>query len=152
MFGKVFSGIFGGLIIAIIGTLLVVVATASDRESDGSTGTIVFFVMWAIGLTIALAASRAGKAWRRLLIIAGLLAFAMPLSSLIFANNEVINAANEGGDYAGAAATGAAIGGGLVTAISGFLGFFLGVIFLVIGLLVGRDQKVIIVKETSNEN
>jgi uncharacterized membrane protein len=99
MFGKVFSGIFGGLIIAIIGTLLVVVATASDRESDGSTGTIVFFVMWAIGLTIALAASRAGKAWRRLLIIAGLLAFAMPLSSLIFASNEVINAANEEGDY-----------------------------------------------------
>ena len=46
-----------------------------------------------------------------------------------------------------AAAAGAALGGGMITAITGFLGFLLGIIFLVIGLLVGRDKEVVIIRE-----
>ena len=57
--------------------------------------------------------------------------------------------AQETGDAAVTA--GAAIGGGLVTLIAGFLGFFLGAIFLVVGLLVGRDKQVIVVKEGSSD-
>jgi hypothetical protein len=75
----------------------------------------------------------------------------MPISSLIFSGAQVADAASQGGEYAGAATAGAALGGGMVTAITGFLGFYLGVIFLVIGLLVGRDKQIVIIKESGSE-
>lgn len=148
MIGKIISGLLGGLIVAILGAMLVTLALASNPESGGLTGAMAFFIFWVVALIIALAAPRAGKAWRRLLITSGLLAFAMPISSLIFAGAQVADAASQGGEYAGAAAAGATLGGGMVTAITGFLGFFLGVIFLVIGLLVGRDKQIVIITES----
>jgi hypothetical protein len=46
-------------------------------------------------------------------------------------------------EYGKAQAAGAAIGGGLVTGVLGFVGFFLGLVFLVLGLLVGRRKEVV---------
>jgi hypothetical protein len=151
MFGKIVSGIVGGLIIAILGAFVVTVALSSDPESGGQTGAVAFFVFWVFGLILALTASRAGKAWRRILVTSAILSFAMPLSSFIFTGSQVAEVATQGGEYAGAAAAGAALGGGLITAISGFLGFFLGVIFLVVGLLTGRDKKIVVIKEGGSE-
>jgi hypothetical protein len=48
--------------------------------------------------------------------------------------------------HTGAQAAGAAIGGGLISGILGFIGFFLVVVLLIIGLLVGRDKQVIYVQ------
>lgn len=151
MFKKIVSGIVGGFILAVLGALLVTLALASNPESGGKTGATAFFIFWAVGLAVALTASRAGKAWRRLLITSAILSFAMPLSSFMFTGSQVTKAVSQGGEYAGAAAAGAALGGGLITAISGFLGFFLGIIFLIIGLLVGKDKQVVIVKEGKEE-
>jgi hypothetical protein len=91
---------------------------------------------WAIALVVTISAPRAGKTWRRLLIISSLLAFAMPILSFIYKGVQVTSSAIQGSEYSSAvAAAGAALGGGMVaTVITGFLGFFLGVIFLVIGL------------------
>lgn len=147
MFGKIVSGVIGGLLIAALGALVVTVALISDPESRGQTGALAFFLFWVFGLVLALTASRAGKAWRRILLTSAILSFAMPLSSFIFTGSQVNEAATRGGEYAGAAAAGAALGGGLIMAISGFLGFFLGVIFLVLGLLTGRDKEIVIIKE-----
>jgi len=146
MFGKIVAGLFGGLIVAIIGAMVVTVALASSPAAS-SVGAIAFFVFWALGIALAVTASRTGKAWRRVLISSGLLSFALPLSSIIFTGSVMTQAAGEGGEFSGAAAAGAAIGGGMITIASGVLGFFLGVIFLVIGLLVGRDREVIIIRE-----
>lgn len=147
MVGKILCGLLGGLLVAILGSFLATLITASNPEAAGQLGAIAFFVFWAIALVLAVTASRAGKSWRRLLLTSSVLSFALPLSSFIFTGQQVTQAAEAGGDYAGAAAAGAMIGGGLITAAAGFLGFFLGVIFLIIGLLVGRDKQVIIVKE-----
>jgi len=151
MFVKIVSGIIGGLIIAILGTLIVTIGLAGDLESVGHTGDVAFLVFWVFGMVLALTASRAGKAWRRILVTSAILSFVMPLSAFIFTAAQVADAVTEGGEYVGAAAAGAAFGGGLITALSGFLGFFLGVIFLVVGLLTGRDKEVVIIREGGSE-
>ncbi len=151
MIGKIISGLVGGLIVAILGSMLVTLASAGPPESDGQTGAMVFLIFWVVALVIALKAPRAGKAWRRLLIISGLLAFAMPISSLIFTGAQIADVASQSGEHVGAAVVGTALGGGIVTAIAGFLGFFVGVILLVTGLLIGRDKQIIIIKESKDE-
>jgi hypothetical protein len=138
---KILAGIIGGLILAILASMVVGIAGASS-PSTGSGGTLVFFIVWAIGIAVGLFAPRAGKAWRRLLILSGLMAFMLPLSGVIYTGSYI--AANT--SQSGAATAGAAIGGTLVSGALGFIGFFLGVIFIVIGLLVGRDKQVIYVQ------
>lgn len=149
MIGKIFAGIIGGFIVAVLGALVVTIASANNSESGGSIGGIAFFVFWAIGIIIAFLAKNAGKAWRRLILLSALLSFSLPLSSFVFSGAAVSQAIVDGGDQAAAAATGAAIGGGIVTAISGFLGFFLGIIFLVIGLIVGREKQIVVIQQQS---
>lgn len=50
MFGKIVSGIVGGLIMAILGAFVVTVALSSDPESGGQTGAVAFFVFWVFWL------------------------------------------------------------------------------------------------------
>lgn len=131
---KLVAAIFGGFLFAFMGMM---VTALSGLASEGGAGGVVFLVAWALGAAIALISPRAGKSWRYLLVCCALLSLAMPLSTLIFAGGSV----SEAGSQGAAAATGAAIGGGLATAMSGFIGFFLAAIFLIIGLLVGRDKS-----------
>ncbi len=145
MFGKIVSGIIGGLILAISGAILVAFALPTVGSALG----IAFPAFWIIGLVLALTASRAAKAWGRIFVTLAILSFAMPLSSLVFTGSMVaeVATATEDEEYTGVATAGTALGGGLITAVSGFFGFFLGVIFLIIGLLIGRNKEVIVVKE-----
>ena len=140
MIGKIISGIIGGLLVAIIGAMVVGLASASAPDPDGQTGAVAFFIFWAIAFVIALTAQRAGKAWRRLLITSGLLAFAIPISSVIFSSNQVANVATQGGEYSDAATAGALLGAGMVTVTAGLLSFFIGSILLISGFLIGRDE------------
>lgn len=142
---KVLAGIIGGLIIAIIGAMVIAVGGASN-PSSGGYGAIAFVVLWVVGIAVAVMAPSAAKAWRRLLITSGVLSFLLPLSAIVFTGSRVAGTLERGGEYAGAAATGAAIGGGLISGFMVILGFFLGAVFLVIGLLVGRDKQVVYVQ------
>ncbi len=143
---KILAGIIGGLIIAIIGAMVIALGGASQASSGGSYGAIAFFALWIVGITIAVMAPSAAKAWRRLLITSAVLSFLLPLSAIVFTGSQVASTMEKGGEYAGAAAAGAAIGGGLVSGFMGILGFFLGAVFLVIGLLVGRDKQVVYIQ------
>lgn len=147
MIGKIISGVIGGFMVAVLGALVVTIAMANEPETGGSNGAVAFFVFWVLGIMISIIAKDAGKAWRHLLLLSALLSFALPLSSFIFSGAAVSQAIVNAGDQVGAAATGAVIGGGLITAVSGFLGFFLGVIFLIVGLLVGRDKQIVVVQQ-----
>ncbi|MBV6753678.1 hypothetical protein KV580_25510 [Pseudomonas chlororaphis] len=138
---KILAGIIGGLIMAILTSLVVSIAGASN-PSSGSAGALVFLVVWAIGIAIGLFAPRVGKAWRRLLLISGVVAFMLPLAGVIFTGSYI--AVNT--SHSGAASAGAAIGGTLVSGALGFVGFFLGVILIIVGFLVGRDKQVIYVQ------
>lgn len=141
---KILAGIVGGLILAILISMVVGIAGAASPETSGSRGAIVFFAAWVVALVIAIYAPSPGKAWRRLLVMSGIAAFMLPLSGIIFTGSHI--ATNLAGAHSGAEKAGAAIGGTLVSGFLGFVGFFLGVIFLVIGLLVGRDKQIVYVQ------
>ena len=147
MIAKIISGILGGFIVAVLGLSVVTIALATDTEYGARTAVITFFIFWIAAIIFAIISPGAIKVWRRLLIASAILSFTLPLASFIFTGTAVTEQIFKGGQYAGASATGAAIGGGLVTVISGFFGFFLGGIFLIIGLLVGREKQVIIVQQ-----
>ena len=137
---KLIAGIAGGLILAILASMVASIMFAAGKSGPG-VGAMTFLVAWAVGIAIALMAPRAGKAWRRLLISSALLSFMLPLSGLIYTGSFMATRTT-----GGAEAAGAAIGGGLVSGFLGFFGFFLGLVFLVIGLLVGRDREVVYVQ------
>lgn len=133
IFWKAIAAIVGGLLFAILASVVVALSGLTSGESAGGA---LFWFSWLGGAVIAFLAPTAGKAWRYLLICCALLALAMPLSSMIFAGNHFVESSAQG---AGAAA-GSAIGGGLAAAMTGVVGFFLAAIFLIIGLLVGKDR------------
>lgn len=138
---KVIAGFAGALILAMLGMLLIGIATASS-SGKGSFGALAFLVFWIVSFVLALSASTAGKAWRRLLISSAVLSFLLPISGLIFTGSHI--AAQT--DTSGAVTAGAAIGGTLLSGALGFLGFFLGIVFLVVSLLVGRHKQVVYVQ------
>lgn len=148
---KFVAGLFGGLILAVLGAFLVTVALAASPETGGTSGAIAFFVVWILGFIIALTALRPAKSWRRLLLASAVLAFLLPISAIIYTGSFMATQVNPEAEYAAAQAAGAAIGGGLVSGVMGFIGFFLGVVFLIIGLLVGRDTKVVYVEKQPNK-
>jgi hypothetical protein len=143
---KVLAGIIGGLILAVLGGILVTVTFAASPEKGGSWGAISFLVIWVVGIAIAIQSASAPKAWRRLLLSSSVLSFLLPLSGLIYTGSFMTKHVDQDAQYAGAQAAGAAIGGGLISGLMGFVGFFLGVVFLIIGLLVGRDKQVVYVQ------
>ncbi len=143
---KVIAGLVGGFILAVLAAFVVTITFAASPEKGGIWGAIGFFVFWIMGFVIALTAKTASKAWRRLLLSSAVLSFLMPLSGIIYTGSFMATHVDANAKYAGAQAAGAAIGGGLVSGILGFVGFFLGVVFLIIGLLVGRDKQVIYVQ------
>lgn len=143
---KIIAGLFGGLILAVLGATLVGITFAASPSAGGIGGAAAFFVLWVAGIVIAVLAKSPSKAWRRLLLTSAVLSFLLPLSGVVYTGSFMATHVNPSDAYSGAAAAGAAIGGGLVSGFLGFVGFFLGLIFLVIGLLVGRDKQIVYVQ------
>lgn len=133
LFWKVVAALAGGLLLAFIASMVVALSGLSD---EGSAVSVVFWVAWLAGAVIALLSHRAARAWRYILVGCAILSLTMPLASMIFAGSQVV----ESGAMGAGAAAGSAIGGGIVTAMSGVVGFFMAAIFLIIGLLVGKDR------------
>jgi hypothetical protein len=145
--GKVFAAVFAGFMFALIGAFVV----ALGAKASGMAA-IILVGLWCVAFAIALTAPSGAKAWRRLLICCAIASFLLPLATVVFTGTHVADVTAAGGEHSGAATAGALIGGGLVTGFMGVLGFFLGAIFLVIGLLVGRDPKVIYVQAPPSPN
>lgn len=153
---KIVAGFFGGLIIAIVGSIIVSLTFRWAPEGMDIVGSATFLlasflIFWVAGIVIALLAKSAAKAWRRLLLTLAILSFLLPLSGVIYTMNFVATQVDSTEEYAAAATAGAVIGGGVVSGFLGFVGFFLGVVFLIIGLLVGRDKEIIYVQAPPRE-
>jgi len=140
---KVLAGLIGGLILAILGTLLVTINLAAVAAKGGNWAAIGFFVFWAAGFVIALMAKSAPKAWRHLLLTSAVFSFLLPLLGIVYTSSYMTAKVEPAGAHAGAQAARAAIGGGLISGSLGFIGLFLGAVLLIIGLLVGRDKQTI---------
>ena len=69
---KIIAGIFGGLLMAIVGMILIILSTT---EFSSSLGITAFFLLWIIGIVVAIKSERAGKAWKRILMTSGIFLF-----------------------------------------------------------------------------
>jgi len=141
--GRLVAGIAGGFILSMIAVNICTVILYDPMVKEPSTATkafsvIIFFVLWAVAIVVAVKAERAAKAWRRILISNACLSFAMPLSAFIMAGKAAHQFETKGHQLEAAAVAGA---GGIMAIVLGVVGLFLGAIFLVVGLLVGRDKK-----------
>lgn len=151
MFGKIVAGILGGATVSSLGLFVFTIAAAANTSegqlTPGGAG-LFFLILMVAALVVALTAPRAAKAWRRLLLMSAILSFAIPLSGLIFTGTAITQATRgENSVESAGAIVGTAIGGGMVTGALALLGLFMGLIFLVVGLSVGRDKQVIVVRE-----
>ena len=78
---NVIVGIVGGILFALLGTTLLVLLAAPHFPIIGPIG---FFVLWVVGIAIALQSPRAGMAWRRLLIASAVGCLLFVFSSLVW--------------------------------------------------------------------
>lgn len=128
MIWKIVAGVVGGFIVAFLASNIVSLVFGSKGAA-----TAALLVSWALAIVVALKSPRGAKAWRWLLVTSAALSFVVPLATLISTTKET---------------EGAAVAGGLIaTGFFGVVFFLLGLAFLVIGLLVGRDKQVIVIKE-----
>ena len=128
MFGKIIAGVIGGFIVAFLASNIVILAFGSEGAS-----VVVLLVSWVVAIVIALKSSRGVKLWRWFLFISAALLFTTPLASFIRTTKETEGLAVAGGLFA--------------TGIFSVVFPLLGIAFLIIGLLVGRDKQVIVIKE-----
>lgn len=126
LFWKIVAGIFGGFVTAFLASNIATLIASKEF------GALVLLLSWAASIYIAIKSQRAARAWRWLLIISGCLCFVLPLATLIFAAQQE---------------SGAEVVGGLVaTGILGVVFFLFGLALLVVGLLIGRNQNVIVIQ------
>ena len=126
---KIFAGIFGGFLVAFLASNIATLASSKE------TGIVVLLMSWAISIYVALKSDRAARAWRWLLIMSGCLCFVLPLATLIFAAKQ--ESSSE------------VVGGLVATGIFGVVFFLFGLALVVIGLLVGRNPRTIIVQNNN---
>lgn len=147
---KVIAGLIGGLLVAILASVVYATSLAAIGPS-AKLGVISFFVLWACGFYVSLKSSSPTLAWRELLLTAAILSFLLPLSGMLYTGSFMATKLNPATDMFGAQTAGAMIGGGIITALLGFAGFFLGMAFLIPGLLLGRNGKEVFSDNSSDE-
>ena len=134
---KIIAGIFGGLLMAIVGMILIILSTT---EFSSSLGITAFFLLWIIGIVVAIKSERAGKAWKRILMTSGIFLFLYPIAGIIYSIGYMFMDAPTAEDQA-YQVVGGFIGGGAITITLAIIGFFLGAIFMIIGIQVGKDKR-----------
>jgi hypothetical protein len=128
---KVVAGIVGGFGFAVLAVVLITTSLAALRPSP-TLGVVSFIALWTTAIYASLRAPAVSAAWKQLLLSSGLLALLLPIAGMIYGGTYLAKL----GSTSVAATAGAAIGGGLVTGVLGFVGFFLGIVLLMAGFLI----------------
>jgi len=132
MFGKIIAGIVMGVIVALLSFLVFGIGSGGG-ERGGSVGGWAALAGFALTLILAIRAERDRYAWGRGMLLAALLCLAMPIASVALTGlvgAQQVGTATTEAAKAGAA-IGTALGGGMLTIFTGFVGFFLALIFLI---------------------
>jgi len=85
MLGKLLAGVLVGFLGATLAYLLFGLVFAQSPHVQSYSGPIPVAVLWIAMVALALTARTAGKAWRYLLVLDGLLAFALPFIAFVAA-------------------------------------------------------------------
>jgi hypothetical protein len=137
MAGRLFAAAMGGFLVALLGSLLLVIAGAGFDPNPAGDGGVAIFVFWVIGGIIALTAKTAAKAWRRILLFSAVLSKLFVVAGFIYA----ITAGSGIGISSPAGPIVTAVGSGIIGVSFAAVGFVLGIILKAIALRIGRDKK-----------
>ena len=133
-FLKFLAGFFGGLISSIL-FMFILKGRLLFRKIFFGVGAMAFLVAWVFNIYKSFKSKSPKAAWSFQFFESGILCFLLPVASVIYTGVFMVNKTQ-----GGAEAVGAAIGGGLMTGISGVVGLFFGIVFLVLGFLT-RDKN-----------
>jgi len=134
---KIVAGALGGFILAFLTALIFSFSAGVDSDTAETASGYGMLLGWLAGFGLALTAQRPAKSWRRIFAASGLLAFALPIATVVFTYMYSAEVSEIGGT---AGAAGAVIGGGMATVAVGFVAFFVGAIFFALAYFIGRDR------------
>lgn len=135
MFGKIFCGFIGGLMVTIFSAWVfgpVVVLIPGFANSGAG---LLFWGIWLLMMVLSVRASRTGSAWRKVLLISAALCFLMPFSAILLTGTLASHTSS-------GIQLGSIIGMGGSMFVASLLMVVFGIVFLITGLLVGRNKKV----------
>ena len=150
---KALAGVVGGLFFGFFVAQTVRFLFISVPALDGLSG-LVFFAVWGLGVYLAIKSPTPTKAWRKLLIYAGIAGLVLPvvaIASRSFMESRIASNMPGPADSNNAAQSftnGVASGfvpsaaSGIAVAFFSAIGLVLGAIFLLVGLLLGRRNTV----------
>lgn len=134
IFWNFIAAIFGGLLIAVMATM---VTTMAGFHAEGSLSSGAFWVGLLAGVVMAAMSPRAAKAWRHILMTCGGLAATIPFVTAIFTGGFFLkNSALGPGP-----ALGSAMGGIMALVISVIVGGSIAAFFILIGRRIGKDPS-----------
>jgi hypothetical protein len=135
---KIIAWLFGGFIFSVVAAVLIALATLNMHLKIG--GVTMFLAAYVVSLLIALTAPTGGRAWRRLLVLSGVMCLLLPVAGLVTTGSMVAHSAAD-------QAAGNIVAGGLVSLLAGVVGFFLGAALIIVGLLCGRSPQIIYLQQ-----
>lgn len=148
MFGKFTSAIFGGSLVAILGTLLIGITLREGIEEIAATMVTSFVVIWVLAVVIVCSGPNAGIAWRRQFLVASIGSFCVPLVASRFPESAIVRLLQET-EVALVIATGSERAINAVKSVPGGSGLLFGLLLLVMGLCVGRAKPSVVSDEPS---
>lgn len=123
---RMFSAILAGLVTGLLIYFLAVLASVKAAFFVFLFGWVVFAYVFYRG------AESAGRVWSRACLVAGVECVAIPLASWLlplFRGAKAVQAAKQGA-YAAGQSFGSTLGGGMINALAGYIGFLIGFILL----------------------
>lgn len=143
--GSRFAGIVGGFIIGVVVYFAMTWLLIRANRIPSGINAIVIPIAMIVGARFSSRCASTAKSWRKMLIASGVTILLLPVLSFL---SWMIGIGQSAGTHG---AAGEAVAGFVAFGLVSFVSLILGGIVLLIGLLVGRDQKVIYIERSPNQ-
>lgn len=141
VFMRVIEAVIGGSVFAIFGNILAGIVFTAYPEIMVSATSVSAGLCFVTAFYVVVKSETRVKALQRLLLLASVFSFLLPLSALIYSGCFIVGDLRQGTLFTDAHYSGLSIREGVITWVVGITGFLLGIVFLITGLLVGRESQ-----------
>ena len=135
---RVIEAVISGSVFALSGNVLAAIAFMAYPEIYVPATSISAVISFVTAFYVVVQSETRAKALQKLLLLASVFSFLLPLSAVIYSGCFFAEDLKQGILFTDAHFSGPAIRGGVITLIVGIMGFLLGVVFLISGLLMDR--------------
>ncbi|NTW83891.1 MAG: hypothetical protein HGB36_11085 [Chlorobiaceae bacterium] len=140
---RVIEAVISGSVFAISGNILAGIVFTAYPEILVSASSVSACICFITAFSVVVQSKTRTKALQKLLLLASVFSFLLPLSAVIYSGCFFAEDLKQGILFTDTHFSGLAIRGGVITFIVGITGFLLGVVFLISGLLMDRLSQLI---------